>query len=63
VHAEAAGDGEVVAGDVAGGIRGEEGDGFGDVTGYADAPERNALGPGLDRRTCSAATRTGSDRS
>lgn len=40
VNTDTAGDGEVVAGDVAGGVRGEEGYGFGDVGGSADAAER-----------------------
>lgn len=36
VNADASGDGEVVAGDAAGGVRGEEGHGFGDVGGRAE---------------------------
>lgn len=39
MHTHTAGDGEVVAGDVAGGVRGQEGDGFGDVGGCARAAE------------------------
>lgn len=50
MYADTAGEREVIAGDVAGGVRGEEGHRFGDVGRSADAAQRDVPCPGVRSR-------------